>query len=347
MGMAKASEAQAEPPMITFIMPTRNEERFVEAAVRSLLDQSYPHDRIEVLVIDGASDDTTREIVAALASGDERVRLLDNPRRITAAAFNIGLRAASGEILSIVSAHAESAPDFAAIVADVFAQSGASLVGGRTLHRAAVDTPTARAICRASTSPFGLGGDRHHSNEQSGWIDTAYPSAYRRSLIEAVGEFDESLVRNQDDDFHLRAKQQGYPMRYDPRLRADYFARSTYRLLWTQYYAYGYWRAFTLHKHKSVASIRHLVPGMFVLGVACGPVVWWSRTLRMVWLAGVLGYAAIVAVAVARDTQRQTVRDASHFAIALVTLHTSYGTGFWRGVIALFRRGFRSGGPAT
>ena len=322
-------------PDIAFIVATYNEEGAIEACVRSLLEQRYPVDRIEVVVIDGGSTDRTRERVRALAAADPRVRLLHNPATIAASAFNIGVAATTAGLISLVSAHSVTEPDYAVVLADAFETSGAQLVGGRMEAAVAEGaTPTAEAIVRATSSPLGLGSAKFHYSETPGWVDTAFPGAYRRELFAKIGPFDEGLVRNQDDDLHLRARLAGHPMWFDPRLRSTYRPRRTFGALWSQYYQYGWWRAVTIRKHRRVASVRHLVPAALVAGIAAGPVLAaagrrYRRPVGATWAGGVLAWAAVLALAGWRERGAPGV--AVRMPGAVGCLHLAYGVGVWSG----------------
>jgi succinoglycan biosynthesis protein ExoA len=340
-------------PTIAFVVATLDEEATIEACVRSLLDQRYPADRIEVAVVDGGSADRTRELVSAMAAADGRVRLLHNPDRIAASAFNIGVAATTGALVSLVSAHSTAQPDYAAVLVEAFETSGAELVGGRMIAATETTaTPTAEAIVRATSSPLGLGSAKFHYSEEPGWVDTAFPGAYRRDLFARIGGFDESLVRNQDDDLHLRARLAGHPMWFDPRLRSTYRPRRTLAALWSQYYQYGWWRAVTIRKHRRVASVRHLAPAALVAGLAAGPVMAVARgrggrKAVGAWAGGVATWAALLVLAGWRE--RGAPRGvAARLPGAVGCLHLAYGVGFWSGAAQLLVRAVRSGAaPAT
>jgi hypothetical protein len=240
-------------------------------------------------------------------------------------------------VVSLVCAHSVTDPDYAAVLAEAFRISGAALVGGR--EQAETESgagPMAEAIVRATSSPFGIGSARYHYSEEPGWIDTAFPGAYRRELFSEIGGFDESLVRNQDDEFHLRARIAGHRMWYEPRLRSRYQPRRTLRALWSQYHQYGWWRAVTVRKHGRVASVRHLVPALLVAGLASGPTIGAtrSRPLVAVWTASVAGWVAFVALAGWRERGRGPAV-AGRVPAAVACLHLAYGVGFWRGVLHL------------
>jgi len=328
-------------PTLTFVVATLNEEDGIEACVRSLLEQRYPPNKIEVCVVDGGSSDRTRSIVAEVAAHDDRVSLHDNPRIIAANAFNIGIKATQGALISLVSAHSRTDPDYAVMLAEAFQNSGADLVGGRKVADVDETDAMGAAIACATSSPLGVGSARYHYSETAGWVDTAFPGAYRRELFDRIGGFDESLVRNQDDELHLRAQLAGYPMWFEPRLRSTYRPRRTLKALWQQQYEYGWWKTVTILKHRRVASARHLAPATLVIGLASGPVLSaagpYRRLLLTAWATGVGAWAIVLAAAGWRE--RDTGLDvAVRVPAAVACLHVSYGVGFCRGIAHQVRR---------
>lgn len=322
---------------IAFVVAALNEERTIYGCVRSLLDQDYPAEKIEVVVVDGGSTDRTRAIVSDLAASDARVRLVDNPRRIAAAAFNIGIAETASDVVSLVSAHSTTDADYAHILDEAFRTSGASLVGGRSNSAAdSADGVMAEAIVRATTSPLGQGPAYHRYSDRAGWVDTAFPGAYRRELLVELDGFDESFVRNQDDELNLRARLAGHTMWFEPRLRSNYRPRRTLKTLWTQYYQYGWWRWATLRKHGRVASARHLVPAALVAGLAGGPLLVLAvpsrRSAALIWIGGLTAWVAVLGVAGWRERDSGLGLSA-RVAAAVGCLHLGYGVGFWHAVL--------------
>ncbi|RKY23404.1 MAG: glycosyltransferase family 2 protein, partial [Planctomycetota bacterium] len=103
---------EANQPFVSVIMPIRNEVDFIARGIRSILDNDYPGDKLEIIVVDGCSDDGTQELVEKIAEKDSRVTLLTNPAKIVPTALNLGLKAAKGEIFIRIDGHAEVPADF-------------------------------------------------------------------------------------------------------------------------------------------------------------------------------------------------------------------------------------------
>ena len=255
-----------DSPFVTIIMPIRNEADFIERAIRSVLDNDYPADRMEILVVDGMSDDGTREIVARLSKADSRVMMLDNAKRIAPTAMNIGLKAAQGDLFIRVDGHVEIPVDFIAKSILCLHEHPEAWVAGGYIKTVA-DSFVGRAIASAMCSPIGVGNSRFRLGDYEGWVDTLAFGTHHRWIVDKIGYFDEELVRNQDDEFNLRIILAGGKIWMSKSIQSTYFSRGSLRKLWKQYFQYGFWRIRTLQKHKRPASFRQLVPLLFVLSL--------------------------------------------------------------------------------
>ena len=325
-----AASASISLPLISVIMPIRNEARFIAQSLGAVLAQDYPAELIEIIVVDGMSADSTRTIItqAAQAAG-RNVAVLDNPAGIVPVAMNIGLRAARGAIIVRVDGHCEIAPDYVRRCVMALQRTGADNVGG--LQRAVSETPIGRAIALATSSPFGVGGARFHYDARPGWVDTVYLGAYRRDVFERIGGFDEELVRNQDDELNFRLTQAGGKIWLDPSIQSVYYSRPSLRKLWKQYFEYGFYKVRVMQKRGGVASWRHLVPGIFVLSLLLsGLLALLTRKPR--WALTVAGpYALANGLASAR-TARPNKQLIPLLPLIFAVLHLSYGAGFLIGV---------------
>ena len=331
--------AAAGTPLVSFVVATWQEAAFIGPCLGRLLDQDLDAG-IEVLVVDGGSTDGTRELVEEVAARDGRVTVLDNPARVAPAAFNLGIAASRGRFVSLIGAHSLPQLDYASRLVRDFEESGAWVVGGRAVSQPAVDGPVAAGIARAMASPLGVGGATFRLSDQPGWADTGFPGAYRRALFERIGTFDETLVRNQDDDLHLRARLAGHRLWYDPALATVYHPRSTFKGLWRQYEDYGFWRWATLRKHRRLASPRQAAPGALVAGLVGGAAICLHRSrLRVLWVSGVSAWVVVLVAAGRRE--RRSGADAAtavSAAAAVGAMHLAYGAGFWRGAGHQVRR---------
>ena len=320
-----------EFPFVSVVVPMRNEKRYIERCLAALVTQDYPADRIEILVVDGMSDDDSAERVRRLARTDPRITLLENPHRITPVAFNVGIRHARGEIICIVSSHAIVASDYVRRCVEALAATGADNVGGPM--RAESDTYTGRAIALATGSPFGVGGARFHYADTPQWVDTVYMGAYPRAVFDRIGLFDEELVRNQDDELNFRLTRAGGKIWLDPRIQSVYFSRSNLRALWKQYFEYGYWKVRVIQKHRRPASPRHLVPMLFVLAMMSGAALS-LVTQTWLWFALVaLPYACASLAASAWIAARHGWKYFPLLPVIFFVLHAAYGAGFWVGLV--------------
>ncbi|HEM62625.1 MAG TPA: glycosyltransferase family 2 protein, partial [Chloroflexi bacterium] len=220
---------QGDRPLVSVIVAMRNEERFIERCLDSLMEQDYPQELLEVLVVDGRSTDASREIVQAKQQTMTSLLLLDNERRVSPVAFNIGIREARGEILTIISAHSYLAPDYISRCVDYLNTADADCVGGPI--QTVGEGDVARAIALAMSSPFGVGDALFRYSQEETYVDTLAFGAYRREVFERVGLFDEELVGSEDDEFNYRLRSAGGKLLLTPAIRSFYHGRGSFGAL--------------------------------------------------------------------------------------------------------------------
>lgn len=250
-------------PFVTIIMPIRNEADFIERAIRSVLDNDYPPRKMEVIVADGMSDDGTREVVQQIADIDTRVILIENRGRIVSAGLNEGLQVCKGDIFIRIDGHAVVPRDFVRKSVECLLEHPDAWVAGgywKTMSRGYVG----EVIAAATQSPVGVGNAKHRLGNFDGWVDTVPYGAHHKWILDKVGYFDEELVRNQDDEFNLRIILAGGKIWMSSLIHSTYYARSSLKKLWRQYFQYGFWRIRTLQKHGKPATFRQVVPVLFV-----------------------------------------------------------------------------------
>lgn len=328
------STTQEQPePFVTVIVPIRNEAEHVERTLRGILDNDYPAERMEVAVVDGMSDDGTREIVEHLATGDSRVRLVDNPDRTVPYAMNRGIESSEGEILIRVDGHMTIAPNFISeSVRSLQEHPDVWLVGG--LVETVGMTYIGRVVAAAMTSPIGVGpGSCRIPGGAEGYRDVVPFPAYWRWVHDRIGPYDEQLVRNQDDDFHQRVQQAGGKQYMSPAIRCRYFSRATLGKLARQYYQYGFWRVRTIQKHRRPARLRQVLPMMFVLGwisLIVSGLLWRPMWLALGAYAGIYGLALICGTVPVIRKEGMAV--AWLVPLACAIMHFAYGLGNLKGI---------------
>ncbi len=331
-------------PAVSIVIPCRNERDQIKATLETILAQESPPGGFEVIVVDGMSNDGTRQVLERVARGDRRLKLIENPERTTACGMNTGIRHARGEYIAIMGAHNRYASDYLCSSLKVLQETRADNVGGTML--CVGESRLQKAIAIAHHSGFAVGGARWHNINYEGPADTVFGGMYRRDVFDRIGLFDEELVRNQDDEFNLRLSRAGGKIWHSRRIKSWYTPRSSLRDLFRQYVQYGYWKVRVIQKHKLPASVRHVVPGCFVL------------SLLILLLAGIFfppaGWAlfAVLSIYLVCNLIASLIT-AGQNGIALLTLlpmvfavyHFGYGCGFVRGIWDFFILG-RGPSPA-
>jgi glycosyltransferase involved in cell wall biosynthesis len=322
-----------DQPFVTIIMPIRNEADFIEQAIKSVLDNDYPAEKMEILIVDGMSDDGTRDIVAQLSKTDDRLRMLDNPKRITPVALNIGLKAARGKMFIRVDGHIEIPPDFITKSIQCLHEHPEAWIAGGYIKTVA-DSFTGKAIAAAMQSPIGVGNSRFRLGDYEGWVDTLAFGAHHKWIVDKIGYFDEELVRNQDDELNLRIILAGGKIWMSKSIQSTYFSRGSLYKLWKQYFQYGFWRIRTLQKHKRPASFRQLVPLLFVLSLLLLGLA--GFLFKSFWILLVIEAALYVLALLigALDVGRKSGwQYAPLTPVVFIILHFAYGIGSLWGII--------------
>jgi len=322
-----------DSPFVTIIMPIRNEADFIERAIRSVLDNDYPAERMEILIVDGMSDDGTREIVTRLSKADNRIMMLDNPKRIAPVAMNIGLKPARGNLFIRIDGHVEIPGDFIAKSIRCLHEHPEAWVAGGYINTVA-DSYTGQAIASAMRSPIGVGNSRFRLGDYEGWVDTLAFGIHHRWIIDKIGYFDEELVRNQDDEFNLRIILAGGKIWMSKAIQSTYFSRGSLFKLWKQYFQYGFWRIRTFQKHKRPASIRQLVPLLLVLSLLLSGLAGflWKPLWILLAIEAALYMLGLV-IGTLDVGYKSSWRYAPLSPVVFAILHFAYGLGSLWGVI--------------
>ena len=321
---------------VSVIVPCRNEERYIARCLDSIMATDYPADRLEVLVVDGESEDRTRAILGEYTARYPIIRVLDNPGRIQPIALNIGIRAAAGEILMRMDAHALYPKNYISDLVAALQTSGADNVGGVLVTAPARETPIGRAIAIALSQPFGVGNAYFRIGvRQQRWVDTVAFFCCRRETFERVGLFDERQ-RDEDSEFNARLIRHGGRVLLVPNVVARYYARETVRQVARMYHQYGYSKPLVVRKLGRVMTLRQLVPPTFLLALAATAILSpWVYPLGIAFVATAATYVLAVlgfSIGAGRKAGPPTV---AALALIFPVVHFSYGVGFLRCVADL------------
>jgi glycosyltransferase involved in cell wall biosynthesis/predicted metal-dependent phosphoesterase TrpH len=326
-------------PRVSIVLPVRNERAYIGRALSSVLAQDYPASHTEILVADGCSDDGTREVVRGFEDqAGGRLRLIDNPGRIVPTGLNAALRAASGDVIVRVDGHCEIPSDFVRRAVHHLSLNAVDCVGG--VLETVGETPLARVIAVAMSARFGVGGSAFRCGSAvSRLTDTVAFPAFTRDILDRTGEFDEELVRNQDDEYSYRLRRLGGRILLATDMRARYYSRSTLRMLWRQCFQYGFWKVRVLQKHPRQVRPRQFVPALFVATLA---VVLASLVVSPVAqpLLAAIAAAYLLAAFLASFSEGARLRWSLRpvLIVSFAVMHVGYGSGFLVGLLRFRRR---------
>ncbi len=292
-----ASAFDGQWPMISVVVPIRNEQRFIGHTLEELLRQDYDPDRFEIIVVDGQSTDMTREVVQQIVDRHPQVRLVPNPRQWSSVARNVGVVESEGDLVLVVDAHCELETDqYFKRLAAAFARSGADCLGRPQPLDVSRATVVQQDIAAARASFLG-----HHPASYI-YSDTerevpahSVAVAYRREVFDRLGLFDERFDACEDVEFNHRIDKEGLKCFLTPQLRVRYYPRADLKGLMRQMFRYGRGRGRLFRKHPDTFSPGSFVPACFVAGLVVGPIcALFSPILAAVFFGCVAFYAALV-----------------------------------------------------
>lgn len=305
------------------VLPVRDGAAGLRRAVEALLTQDYPGP-FEVVVAVAPSSDDTAHVAAELAT-DERVRIVDNPSGGTSSGLNAAIAAAAGEVIVRCDHHAAFPPDYVRRAVEILDETAADNVGG--IQAARGEGFWQRAVSIAQTTPLGVGDARYRRGGPPGPVDTVYLGVYRREVIDRLGGFDESQVRNQDYEFNWRIRRAGGTVYFHPDLVVEYRPRGSLGALWRQYWQYGKWKARMIRRNPRSVRWRQLAaPGLVAALIASAVLA--VTPWRMASLAVPAVYAAAVLLTALVEGLRRRDLAAVGLIATLPTMHLAWGGGF-------------------
>jgi glycosyltransferase involved in cell wall biosynthesis len=320
------------------IIPCYREAGTIHRLLEGLLAQTYPVNRLEVVIADGLSDDGTREKIADFARVHPEldVRIVDNPLRIIPAALNRAILASRGEFVARLDGHSFPSPDYIRTCVDLLEKGAGDMVGGVWQIEPGNPSWAARSIAAAAKHPFGVGDAYYRWATTAREVDTIAFWVLPRSWIDKIGLFDETLRSNEDYDFNSRFRAAGGRIWLDPTVACVYYARSTFVALALQYWRYGFWKARMARRKPETLRLRQILPPLCVLGAASALVAGTALPWILLPLASLFAiYLGALAAAAFRSAKKARQWDlVAGMPWAILTMHWVWGAAFWVGLVS-------------
>lgn len=324
---------------VSIIIPTYNEERFIKACLDSIFSQSFPPDKMEILIIDGMSDDQTVQLIKQeIEAGRTNIRVIENPKRIQASALNLGIKESTGKYIIRLDAHSTFDREYVEKCIRIAKGTGADNVGGIAI--ATGKTRIGKAISLALSCPFGVGNSVFRLGGIDGDVATVPFGTFPRETFKKFGLYNELLARCEDKEFNQRINKRGGRIHMSKDIKAYYNNRETIRGIAKQCFDNGLWNIFTLALSPDCVSIRHFVPLMFVSSLIGIGAVTLLGIITTNWLQSFIWLLAMELVIYfmlnilfsLRLARKNGYLNLLLLPLIFVTMHLSYGIGSIKGI---------------
>ncbi len=327
---------------VSIIAPIYNEANFIEDFLDSILKQDYPSDKMEILLVDGMSNDGTRDKIHDYIKKHSIFRLLDNPHKVVPNALNKGIRNSKGDVVMRLDAHCSYPDNYVSKLVEELFRLDADNVGGIWHTNPAKDTNICHAIAICSSHWFGVGNSAHKIGVNLyKQVDTVPFGCYRREVFDKIGLFDEDLIRNQDDEFNARLINNGGKIFIIP-LIIQYTARDTLFKMCKMYYQYGLFKPLVNKKLGHPATVRQFFPAFFVTGLILGLIMTTAYILTQFMFFNVatiifslvmLFYFGLgISIGVKHSKLRKRPLLMIIIPLTFLHIHISYGIGYLKGL---------------
>lgn len=314
-----------------------NEERSLPALLDDIKKQDYPHENIEVVLIDSCSTDTTKKIMLEFQKAQSEfwnIQVLDNPRKKQASGWNVAIENFKGDALSRIDAHASITPNFISENVKLL-NEGEYVTGGPRPNIIDDSSAWKETLLMAEQSMFGSSIAKYRRNGEKEYVNSLFHGTYRREVFAQVGKFNEQLGRTEDNEFHYRIRKRGYKICFSPEVLSYQHARNTLKGMLKQKYGNGYWVVLTLKVCPQCLSVFHFVPFAFVMAIigtsllsVCGI----SILAKIMW--GMYGFLAILMSLIAIKGNKKCIQQML-LPVLFFLLHISYGIGSVVGFLKL------------
>jgi len=323
---------------ISIVIACKNEEKHIKKCLNSLIQQNYPVDKFEIILVDGMSDDKTKEIIKKfqITNSEFQIRLLDNPKKINSFGFNVGIKKAQDDIIVIFGAHSIAEKDFITKNVEYLEKTSADCVGGpiRTIGESFIG----KIISFVLSSPFGVGGAKFRYSQKEGYVDTVAYGAYKKNVFNKIGLFDERLVRNHDIEFNTRLIKSGGKIFMTPEIKSYYYCPKTLNKFSKQAFSNGLWNIYTSKLIPGSLHLRHFIPLCFVLGLLGSILISLIHPLGK-WLFGIIICLYLISDLFFsfKISFKSGLKYFLFIPFFFPILHFSYGLGSFWGILTFYK----------
>lgn len=319
---------------VLIVVPCLNEASHITGLVSALRTQISDL-KAQIVIADGGSIDGTRKLVKQIASSNDDITLLDNPKRLQSAALNLAVQqfGQGCKYVIRIDAHGTYPADYChTLVAEAEdKKADAVVVSMRTVGTNIISD----AAAAVQNSRLGNGGSKHRAQAQGQWIDHGHHALMRIDAFEAVGGYDELFSHNEDAELDYRLGTAGYRVWLTAKTEMIYYPRSSFGALFLQYLNYGKGRARNLLKHRVWPKIRQSVPLLVfpaVIFMALQPIFGALSVLpAAVWVSVCIGYGVALSI---RTSQPKLLLA----GVSAIVMHFAWSLGFWLQLVS-HRRG--------
>lgn len=301
-----------------------------------MINQDYPKSNLEILVVDGDSQDGTREILAECASKNELIRIIGNPKKITPVGLNIGIREAKGSIVIRTDAHAYYGKDYVSQCLKYLNKCNADNVGGAIRTLPSKKGIWAKAISIVLSHPFGAGNSFFRiGTAKPRWVDTVFGGCYRKEIFQKIGLFNEKMIRSQDIELNKRLRKSGGKILLVPDIKVCYYPQSSFADFFKHNFSDGLWTIYPLKFGIRIFSWRHLVPLFFIMAqIALAELSFFSSTYQMVFLSLNAAYFFLaIAFSFFISLKEKDLMLIFVLPVVFANRHFGYGLGSFWGII--------------
>ena len=322
---------------VSLIIPCYNEEARIVLLLNSIIAQTYPLGDMEVIFSDGMSTDQTRSLIRQFQQQHElpKISIIDNAKRVIPAALNRAIEAATGDLVIRMDAHTIPAQDYIALSVQAFDEGKGEDIGGVIDIQSGSATWIAKGIAVATRHPLGVGDAKYRWAKTASYADTVAFGTYARKVFDEIGFYDESLIANEDYELNARLRAVGGRIWVDPAIRATYYSRPDLSSLARQYFTYGYYKFQMLKRYPQTIRWRQALPPLFVFGILMLLLLasFWQIARWLFILVVALYLFILLAGSIPEVVKQKNLLLLIGIPLAIMTMHFSWGTGFWWSII--------------